>query len=34
MDKLRQIEMVVRAADTGSFAKAAATLGLLQRICA
>src|SRR5688572_20657564 len=28
MDRLRQIEMVVRVADTGSFAKAAATLGI------
>lgn len=28
MDRLRQIEMVVRAADTGSFARAAATLNV------
>lgn len=28
MDRLRQIEMVVRAADAGSFAKAAVTLGV------
>lgn len=28
MDRVRQIEMVVRAADSGSFAKASATLGI------